>query len=82
MFFTCVDKEVTMKGKCALNSSQYIKVIKEEKLSFDSFLECIIVSGYYMKIGGDFSWCDKVLFLIDKMFIYGDERSVQRSGKN
>lgn len=73
---------MTFRGKCVLNSSQYIKVIKEEKLCFESFLECIMVCGYYMKIGDDLSWCDKVLFLIDKMFIYGDQRSVQRSGKN
>ena len=34
-----------------------------------------------MNSGDDFDWIDKVLFMIDKMFIEGCKKSLLKSGK-
>ena len=42
--------------------------VSEEVIEFKLFMECLIVIAVCMNSGDDFNWCDKVLFMVDKMF--------------
>ena len=50
--------------------------VSEEVIEFKLFMECLIVIAVCMNSGDDFKWCDKVLFMVDKMF--GDGGSSAR----
>ncbi len=54
---------------------------KEELIDYKIFIQCFVVIGISINSGDDFDWIDKVLFMIDKMFVEGGEKSVSKSGK-
>ena len=54
---------------------------EEENFDYKIFIQCFIVIAVNMNSGDDFDWIDKVLFMIDKMFIEGCKKSLLKSGK-
>ena len=58
-----------------INNSNNKENIKDD-INFYNFLECFITIAVCMNSGDDFNWIDKVLFLLDKMFINGGDKSM------
>jgi hypothetical protein len=68
------------KNKNNVNVNNDINNLKEE-IDLYNFLECIITIAVCMNSGDDFNWIEKVLFLLDKMFINGGDKSMSKNGK-
>ena len=51
-----------------------------EELDLSSLLNCLLIIAICMNTGDDFSWADKVLFMLDKMFAEGGEQTMKKTG--
>ena len=54
---------------------------EDELMDYEIFIQCFVIIGISINSGDDFDWIDKVLFMIDKMFVEGGEKSISKSGK-
>ena len=53
---------------------------ENDTLDLSSFLNCLVIIAICMNTGDDFSWADKVLFMLDKMFAEGGEQTMKKTG--
>ena len=54
---------------------------EDELMDNEIFIQCFVIIAISINSGDDFDWIDKVLFMIDKMFVEGGEKSISKSGK-
>ena len=88
IFFSQVERNNNNNNKENCNNNSKInnnnnnnkENIKDE-ININNFLECFVTIAVCMNSGDDFNWIDKVLFLLDKMFINGGDKSMSKNGK-
>ena len=84
IFFSQVEKnnnKINNNNNTKINNNNNNKENIKDDINFYNFLECFITIAVCMNSGDDFNWIDKVLFLLDKMFINGGDKSMSKNGK-